>query len=119
MKMRKHNIWQKDKRLKKFLECEIAKLNREIKINPNNAVAYLERGLCYGEKGNDNQAIRDFNRAIEIDPDYAEAYNNRAIGYFYKKEYKKTWKNLHKAEALGYDTKFVRGLLGSLKEYRK
>jgi lipoprotein NlpI len=50
-------------------------------------------------------AISDFSQSIKINPKLGQAYNNRAIVYFYKGEYDKAWKDVHKAEALGYKPK--------------
>src|SRR5450755_2574949 len=55
----------------------IASFERAIRVNPNNANAYLYRGIAYRSRGEYEQALSDFDRAIELDPNNAEAYNNR------------------------------------------
>lgn len=111
--MKKKNNWEKkeEKLFQEFLKGAIRNRSKEIKKHPNSAIAYFERGLFYGEKGDDKKAITDFSKAIKINPNYAEAFNHRAISYFYIKEHEKAWKDVHKAETLGCDTKFVRSLL--------
>lgn len=56
-------------------------LNNLIKLKPKEAAAYYNRGVAYGELGQNQRAIQDYNRAIRIKPDLAPAYNNRAIIY--------------------------------------
>ena len=42
-----------------------------------------------------------FSEAIKRNPSYGGAYYNRAVAYFYKKDYERSWQDLHKAESLG------------------
>ena len=60
--------------------------SRAIKLNPNYADAYNNRGVTYVEKGNLDHAIEDFNTAIDLKPNYA-AYNNRGLAYDKKGEF--------------------------------
>jgi tetratricopeptide (TPR) repeat protein len=48
------------------------------------------------------QAISDFNKALEINPRDAMAYVIRGTAYYFQKEYEKSWKDVEKAEYLGY-----------------
>jgi tetratricopeptide (TPR) repeat protein len=84
------------------LDQAISDYNKAIEINPNDADAYYNRGIVYQNKNDSNQAILNYNKAIEINPNYAKAYNNRAIAYFKKKEYDKSWKDIYRAQMLGY-----------------
>jgi len=68
-------------------------------------------GRAYGNLGKNKKAISDFTKAIKINPNYAKAFNNRAAGYFYTKNYVKSWQDVLTAEKLGYNTKFTRSLL--------
>ena len=52
-----------------------------LRINPDYAIAYNNRGLAYSELGNYEDEIADYTRAIRIDPDYAHAYFNRGFEY--------------------------------------
>ena len=46
-------------------------------LKPDIADVYANRGRDYYDKGNYDQAIKDFNKAIELKPDYAVVYVNR------------------------------------------
>ena len=50
-----------------------------IKINPNYAPAYNNRGVVRYELGNKQGAIDDYNQAIKINPNLVQAYYNRGI----------------------------------------
>jgi tetratricopeptide (TPR) repeat protein len=56
--------------------------NQALRINPNYAEAYYNRGVTRAQlKGgieDFNEALEDFNEALRINPNYAEAYYNRA-----------------------------------------
>ncbi len=55
----------------------ISNLNKALKLKPDFAEAYNNRGVAKGKMGKYEEAIDDFTKAIEKKPDYAEAYNNR------------------------------------------
>ena len=57
----------------------IADYNQAIKIKPDYAYAYNNRGSAKDDLGDYQGAIADYNQAINIKPDYADAYNNRGI----------------------------------------
>ena len=44
---------------------------------PNDADAFLNRGVTRGDKGDLDGALQDYNEAIRLKPDDAEAFNNR------------------------------------------
>ena len=45
-----------------------------IELNPNYAVAYSYRGNAYANKGEVENAMKDYNSAIKLDPYLAEVY---------------------------------------------
>jgi tetratricopeptide (TPR) repeat protein len=55
----------------------IADLNEAIRINPNNAQAYIGRGVARTLLKDLQGAIADYNQAIKIDPNNADIYNLR------------------------------------------
>lgn len=50
-----------------------------IQLDPNNSMAYYNRGLLRNEVGDKNRAIEDFDRVLEFDPEDYMALYNRAI----------------------------------------
>lgn len=52
-------------------------LNQAIADDPNNATAYLQRGLAFNHLEEYDRAIADFSAAIRIDPTLVDAYNFR------------------------------------------
>ena len=73
-----------------------------LKIDPRYAEAYSNRGVAYGRKGQYDQGIIDYNRGLEINPRLAGVYNNRAVAFYFKKAYDQAWKDIRKAQSLGY-----------------
>lgn len=43
------------------------------RIDPTNAGAYYNRGVCYEILGRKKEALGDYNQALELDPEYTEA----------------------------------------------
>jgi lipoprotein NlpI len=60
------------------------------------------RGIAYREEGHFDWAIEDFTKILEIDPKAASTYYHRALTYYFKKEYDKSWRDMKKAQDLGY-----------------
>jgi tetratricopeptide (TPR) repeat protein len=96
----------------------IACFTKAIEIDPAYAQAYNNRGISYGssEIKNYTLALYDFDKAIEIEPQNGEYYFDRAILYFDKKDYDKSWEDLHKAEALGFKNDFYISVLNEVKK---
>jgi tetratricopeptide (TPR) repeat protein len=65
---------------------QIAHYEQAIKLAPNFASAYNNRGLAYNDKGEYDKAIEDLNRSIQLDSNSASAYSNRGISWFNKGE---------------------------------
>jgi len=62
----------------------IEDLTQVIRLEPDNAKAYVERGRVNADKADYDRAIADYNQAIRINPDYSDAYNNRGVVYVSK-----------------------------------
>jgi tetratricopeptide (TPR) repeat protein len=58
-------------------------------VEPNDWVAYCNRGECYGKKGEHAKAIADFTEAIRLDPKNADVYTKRGSCQVAKGEYGK------------------------------
>ena len=50
-----------------------------LRLNPNDVVAYNNRGVSKDKIGRPSDAIADYDMALSLNPNYAEAYNNRGI----------------------------------------
>ena len=59
----------------------IADYSQAIRLNPDYAEAYNNRGLAYSLTGKTEMAnaIADYSQAIKLRPTYAYAYNNRGV----------------------------------------
>ncbi len=68
-----------DKQEKGDKQAAIDNYNQAIKINPNYAEAYNNRGNVRNDLGDKQAAIDDYNQAIKINPNDALAYNNRGL----------------------------------------
>ncbi|TRU85433.1 MAG: tetratricopeptide repeat protein, partial [Microcystis novacekii Mn_MB_F_20050700_S1D] len=55
----------------------VADYNQAIKLNPDDANAYYNRGVAKYNLGDNQGAIADYNQAIKLKPDDAIAYYNR------------------------------------------
>jgi tetratricopeptide (TPR) repeat protein len=58
-----------------------------IRLNPNDARAFSNRGNAYARKGQDDRAIEDYDQAIRLNPNLAEAFGDRGIAYSRKGQY--------------------------------
>lgn len=81
-----------------------------IKKHPS-AIAYVNMGLA-NEKGDIEEAYRDFKKASEIDSNYALAWNNMGAIHLFKKEYPEAIQNLNKAISLNPDFLYSYGARG-------
>ena len=61
------------------LEEAIAAYDEAIRLNPNYAEAYNNRGVAKKTLGRHDAAIADCDEAIRLKPDYVQAYYNRGI----------------------------------------
>ncbi len=78
-------------------------LNRAIKINPRNSIAYYNRGTINGKDFQEYKlAINDFDKAIEINPSYGAAYNNRGMARLKLGKKYSACLDFKKSASLGY-----------------
>lgn len=59
----------------------ITDYDEAIRLKPEYAEAYNNRGYAYYWNGEAANAIADYSQAITLRPDYAYAYNNRGAAY--------------------------------------
>jgi len=88
--------------LKNFKNSIIA-YSISLELNPDNANAYINRGIAYAKQQKYNEAIKDYNKAIELNPDLTEAYNNRGNAYAKLGEYNRAIEDYNKAVELNPD----------------
>jgi tetratricopeptide (TPR) repeat protein len=90
---------------KREWDSAIANFTEAIRLNPNFASAYYNRGRAYSMKDDRDRAIADYTEAIRLDPNKADAYYFRgnALGYsFYDKhDYDRAIADLTQAIRLG------------------
>jgi tetratricopeptide (TPR) repeat protein len=78
-------------------------LDNAIKLQPDYASAYNNRGNAYTDLRQYQRAIEDYNKAILLKPDYAEAYNNRGDAYYGLGQYERAIEDCNKAILLKPD----------------
>ena len=78
----------------------IAYFDQAIKVSPEFAPAYNNRGRAYHLKKELDRAIADFGKAIEFDPGYADAYENRGKAWKDKGDEKRAEADFARAREL-------------------
>jgi tetratricopeptide (TPR) repeat protein len=71
--------------------------NQAIRLDPNNAKAFLNRGLAYYDIGQYQQAIEDYNQSISLAPNNAQAYLNRGLSYVELDKYQQAIEDFNQA----------------------
>ena len=100
--------------------------NESIRLRPDNAVAYSNRGVAKRNLGQYKAALTDYDKAIKLDPDNTAAYNNRGYAKTNLGQYEEALTDSNKAikldpdNAAAYDTRGVaKAGLGRLNEARE
>jgi serine/threonine protein kinase len=78
----------------------IADYNQAIKLNPNFAFPYNNRGWAKYNLGDKQGAIADYNQAIKLNPDFAVPYYNRGLIYKELNDNEKAIKDFRQAAKL-------------------
>ena len=76
-------------------------LSDAIRLAPQNAYLYYDRGNLYVQRNDYQHAIDDYSRAIELEPNLAEAYFNRGLARLQAKKTAEGIADLSKAGELG------------------
>ena len=97
---------------------EVEKWTKIIEANPNDYMAYYNRGLAFIEMGRAaySMSLPDFSKAIEIDPNYAVPYRLRANCYYHLGECQLAIDDYKKEAELKND---YRGLEDSIERCRQ
>ena len=75
----------------------LAAYSEAIRLDPNYAMAYNNRGYTYTELKQYDRAMTDLNRAIELDPKNDLAYNNRGRVFARRRQYDQAIADYNKA----------------------
>ncbi len=67
------------------------------------SVAYFNRGVVYGEKGEVDRAIEDYTLALKFNDNFADAYHNRGYVYYQKGRYDHATEDYNRAIQLKKD----------------
>ena len=78
----------------------IADYNQAIKLKPDYAEVYYNRGLAKFQSGDNQGAIADFNQAIKLNPDDAKAYYLRGAAKSKSGDYQAAINDLRQAAKL-------------------
>ena len=104
-------------------QAGIADLTEAIRLKPDYAEAYNNRGNAYSLLKQYDKAISDYNDAMRLKPDYASAFNNRGNAYSLLKQYDKAISDYNDAMRLKPDYTSAFNNRGNvyylLKEYDK
>ncbi|ARV61576.1 hypothetical protein BZZ01_25730 [Nostocales cyanobacterium HT-58-2] len=76
---------EKTQETQKDYEKAIADFTEAIRLKPDFALAYHNRGLARWYEKDNKGAMEDFKQAIRLKPDLAEAYNNEAFARLFQK----------------------------------
>jgi len=71
------------------LQLRLGDYDEPIRLDPNNARAYYNRGCIRSSKKDYDRALQDFNEAIRLDPTEASFYYHRANVWYAKGHYDK------------------------------
>jgi tetratricopeptide (TPR) repeat protein len=69
------------------LENQLRQWNDTIKSQPNNANAYIRRGMVYFKLANIEASIQDFDQAEKLDPNITPYLWQRGLSYYYAERF--------------------------------
>ena len=75
----------------------ISDYSQAIELNPQNAIAYRNRGTAYANLKEYSRASNDFSKVIELEPNNYAAYIGRGASYIYLQKYNSAIKDLTRA----------------------
>jgi len=78
----------------------ISLYNEVLKLVPDDWGSYGDRGICYRELGQEENALADINKAISLNPQVSFLYSYRGITYYQLGETEKADADIEKAAEL-------------------
>ena len=79
----------------------VGNLSDAIRLSPQNAYLYYNRGNYYAQRNDYQRAIADYTRAVELEGSMAEAWYNRGLARIFVKKTEEGISDLSKAGELG------------------
>ena len=83
--------------------AEIDAYDKALRLKPDYAGAYNNRGIALSNLGQNKKAFADFDEALRLKPDYADAHNNRGVAKANLGHYKRALADLDEALRLKPD----------------
>ena len=77
-------------------DSAIKEYDEAIRLRPNDAAAYANRGSVYASKSDNDRAIKDYSEAIRLDPKNMRAYGVRGDAYRGKSDFDRAAKDYGK-----------------------
>lgn len=96
----------------------IAEFDEALGLDPNYAVAYINRSAAYFALGQYERAIRDLDEAIRLNAKDDIAYANRALAYTALSKDQEAKRDAARAVELGYDPTRLKRNIEELKKRR-
>lgn len=82
---------------------EVENLSQELRVQPNSAEFYYQRGLSHQNLDNKHGAIEDYTEALQLNPNMAKAYHKRGVLYLDLQERQRAVDDLRKAALLYFE----------------
>jgi len=83
-----------------YEDRSIQDLDEAIRLDPNNAAAFRNRGVVNTRRQHYDRAIQDFDEAIRLNPNVAAAFSGRAFALRFVGQYERAIADYRKALAL-------------------
>lgn len=99
-------------------EEAISEFDEAIRLDPQFAPAYLNRGGAYFRLGQFERAIQEFDEAVRLNPRFAEAYVGRAVAYTVLGRDSEAQQDADRAAELGFDPAVLKRVIEEAKEHR-
>ena len=100
------------------LQEAIVEYDQAIRLDPQLALAYYNRGVAYHYLGQPKQAIEDYAEALRLDPQHASAYANRAQANTLLEMDTKAQQDVDRAVELGFDRSLLENAIEVAKALR-
>jgi tetratricopeptide (TPR) repeat protein len=82
---------------------EVENFSQELRVKPDSAEFYYQRGLSHQNLDNKHGAIEDYTEAIQLDANMARAYHKRGVLYLDLQERQRAVDDLRKAALLYFE----------------